>query len=352
MDSTDRATAAPLDRRTFFGTCAKGVTRALAGCSVSGQPGSRLPARPSPLPDESASADGMPRASGCYRTLENRAAPEYVRSMTTFHGRVVAITGAASGIGRALALEMARRGARLALCDVDETGLQQTVRAIASHHVSAERVDVADRGAVEAWAEHTLAHHGQVDAIVNNAGVTVQETVADLSYEDLEWIVGINFWGVVHGTKAFLPHLLNRDTGWVVNLSSVLGLIGFPGQGSYTATKFAVRGLTEALRWELADTGVTVCSVHPGGVRTNIVRNGRLYRDATGRIPTSQMAARFEEFARTTPDRAARIIANGMARHQPRILVGADARFLDTLQRLAPLRYDAILRRFIDLIDP
>lgn len=271
--------------------------------------------------------------------------------MTAFHGRVVAITGAASGIGRALALEMARRGARLALCDVDETGLDETVRQIASHHVSAAGVDVSDRAAVEAWAEESLRHHGQVDAIVNNAGVTVQETVAEQSYEDLEWIVGINFWGVVHGTKAFLPHLLSRGTGWIVNVSSVFGLIGFPGQASYNATKFAVRGLTEALRWELEGTGVTVCSVHPGGVRTNIVRNGRLYRDAMGRVAPSEMAARFEQVARTTPARAARVIADGMARHEPRILVGADARLLDTLQRLAPRRYGAILRRLVDLVD-
>ena len=271
--------------------------------------------------------------------------------MDALQGRVVAITGAASGIGRALALEMARRGAHLALCDVDEAGLEETVRQVASHHVSAERVDVADRGAVEAWAAHTVARHGRVDAIVNNAGVTVQETVAELTYDDLEWIVGINFWGVVHGTKAFLPLLLERGSGWIVNVSSVFGLIGFPGQSSYNATKFAVRGFTEALRWELEDTGVTVCSVHPGGVRTNIVRNGRLYRDAMGRVPPSEMAARFERVARTSPARAAKIIAEGMVRREPRILVGPDARFFDALQRIAPRRYGSILRRLVDLVD-
>lgn len=271
--------------------------------------------------------------------------------MDPFQGRVVAITGAASGIGRALALEMARRGAHLALCDLDQAGLDETVRQIASHHVSAARVDVADRPAVEAWAQQTLAHHGRVDAIVNNAGVTVQQTLAELSYEDLEWIVGVNFWGVVHGTQAFLPHLLGRGAGWVVNVSSVFGLLAFPGQGSYNATKFAVRGLTEALRWELEGTGVAVCSVHPGLVRTNIVRNGRLYRDAMGRVAPSEMAARFEQLARTSPSRAAKTIADGMARREPRILVGTDARLLDALQRLAPRRYGAILRRLVELID-
>jgi NAD(P)-dependent dehydrogenase (short-subunit alcohol dehydrogenase family) len=269
----------------------------------------------------------------------------------TFQRRVIAITGAGSGIGRALAVEMGKRGADLSLCDIDEAGLSETAALLRERNVTTTRVDVADRSAMESWAADTLSAHGKVDAIVNNAGVTVQETIADITYEDFEWIVGINLWGVVHGTKAFLPHLLERDTGWVVNVSSVFGMIGFPGQGSYNATKFAVRGMTEALRWELEETGVTVCSVHPGGIRTNIVRNGRMHSDPLGRVDPKDMAAQFEKMARTTPEEAACVIANGMAKNEPRILIGNDARAIDAIQRVAPRRYGNILKRLADVFD-
>lgn len=266
----------------------------------------------------------------------------------TFQRRVIAITGAGSGIGRALAVEMGKRGADLSLCDVDEEGLKETAALVGERNVTTTRVDVADREAVEAWAADTIRAHGKVDAIVNNAGVTVQETIADISYEDFEWIVGINLWGVVYGTKAFLPHLLERNTGWVVNVSSVFGMIGFPGQGSYNATKFAVRGMTEALRWELEETDVTVCSVHPGGIRTNIVRNGRMHSDPLGRVDPKDMADQFEKMARTTPAEAARVIADGMAKKEPRILIGNDARAIDAIQRVAPRRYGSIMKRLAD----
>ena len=269
----------------------------------------------------------------------------------TFQKRVIAITGAASGIGRALAVEMGKRGADLSLCDVDEAGLAETAALLKDRNVTTTRVDVADRAAVEAWAADTIAKHGKVDAIVNNAGVTVQETIADITYEDFEWIMGINLWGVVYGTKAFLPHLLERNTGWVVNVSSVFGMIGFPGQGSYNATKFAVRGMTEALRWELEETGVTVCSVHPGGIRTNIVRNGRMLSDPLGRTDPKDMAAQFDKLARTSPAQAAKVIADGMAKGEPRILIGNDARAIDAVQRMAPRQYGKIMKRLADVFD-
>ncbi len=266
-----------------------------------------------------------------------------------FDGRVSVITGAASGIGRALALELAGRGSDLALCDVDEDGLEETARRAEGlgRRVTRDRVDVAERGAVQAFAEDTVAAHGKVDAVVNNAGVSVTNTVADMSYEDLEWIVGINFWGVVHGTKAFLPHLVAQGDGWIVNVSSVFGFIAVPCQSAYNATKFAVRGFTESLRQELAGSGVTVSCVHPGGIRTNIARLGRFRRGPDGETDKGRMVADFDRIARTTPEQAARIIADGMARRSPRILIGPDARVIDTVQRAFPVAYPTLLNALV-----
>lgn len=262
-----------------------------------------------------------------------------------FDGRVSVITGAASGIGRALALELGRRGSDLALSDVDEVGLEQTAQRVQAlgRRVTRARVDVADREAVHRFADETLAAHGKVDAVVNNAGVSLTTPFADMSYEDLEWIVGVNFWGVVHGTKAFLPHLLSRGEGWIVNVSSVFGLIAFPSQSAYNATKFAVRGLTESLRQELVGTGVAVCSVHPGGIKTNIARLGRFYRGHDGLTDKDVMVEEFERMARTSPEDAAEVIANGMARRAPRILIGPDARLIDVVARALPVRYPRVL---------
>ncbi|MEM9070036.1 MAG: SDR family oxidoreductase [Myxococcota bacterium] len=271
--------------------------------------------------------------------------------MSKLQGRAIAITGAGSGIGQALARELAKRGCDLALCDVNEAGLEDTARSIHGRKVTTAVVDVANRESVETWAKESIDAHGTIDGIVNNAGVTVQDTINDISYEDFEWIVGINLWGVVYGTKSFLPHLIARDTGWVVNISSVFGMVGFPGQGSYNATKFAVRGMTEALRLELEGTGVTACSVHPGGIRTNIVRNGRLHRDPTGRIDPKDMADRFETMAKTTPEQAAKVIANGMEKREPRILIGPDAHAIDAIARVAPRRYGKLMAKLVDVLD-
>ncbi len=265
-----------------------------------------------------------------------------------FSRKVCAITGAASGIGRALAVELAQRGADVALCDVDEAGLAETASKVAAlgRRVSTRKVDVADRAAVHRFADEVIAEHGQVDAIVNNAGVSLTETFEAMSYEDLEWVLNINLWGVVHGTKAFLPHLLARRSGWIVNLSSVFGIIGVPTQSAYNMAKFAVRGLTESLRQEIGDRGISVSSVHPGGIRTNIVRKSRFYRDPKGETDRDTFVANFDKMARTTAESAARTIANGMEKRAPRILIGADAYVIDALARSAPEAYPAIIRRF------
>jgi len=272
--------------------------------------------------------------------------------MSVMQGKVVAVTGAASGIGRALAWDLARRGADLALSDVDEKGLQETASAIRDREVTTTVLDVSKRVDVERWAEQSIKLHGHVDAVINNAGVTVQDTLVNLTYEDFEWIVGINLWGVVYGTKSFLPHFIERDTGWIVNISSVFGMIGFPTQSAYNATKFAVRGLTEALRWELEGTNVTACSVHPGGIRTNIVRNARLYRDMDGtKTDKTAAAAQFEKIAKTTPAEAAKVIVDGMERREPRILIGLDAKVIDAVQRVAPRRYGGIMERIVQVLE-
>jgi NAD(P)-dependent dehydrogenase (short-subunit alcohol dehydrogenase family) len=264
-----------------------------------------------------------------------------------FDGRVSVITGAASGIGRGLALELAARGSDLALCDVNEAGLAETARMAEAQgsRVTRKVVDVSDRSAVYTFADEVLTDHGRVDAIVNNAGVTVTDTVAEITYDDLEWIMGINFWGVVYGTKAFLPHLLERGDGWIVNVSSVFGIIAVPSQSAYNATKFAVRGFTESLRQELDGTGVTASCVHPGGIKTNIVRGSRFRRTHDGRdIDKDTQVEEFDQIARTTPEEAGRVIAEGMERRAPRILIGHDARVIDAVQRVAPVRYTGLFK--------
>ncbi len=196
--------------------------------------------------------------------------------------RVAAVTGAASGIGRELAVLLAKKGADLAISDVDEVGLAETVdlakKAGAKVTITSQRLDVADREAVHAWADQVVADHGKANLIVNNAGVALGATVDGMSYEDFDWLMGINFQGVVSGTKAFLPHMKAAGEGHVVNISSVFGLMGIPSQSAYNAAKFAVRGFTEALRVELdiEDCGVSATTVHPGGIKTNIARNARM----------------------------------------------------------------------------
>jgi len=261
--------------------------------------------------------------------------------MRTLDGKVVVITGAASGIGRALALEVGGRGALVAVSDVDDAGLAETVARVevaGVREIRSASVDVADRAAVAAYAAEVAEHFGRVNVIVNNAGVSVSGDVTELSYEDLDWIVGINFWGVVHGTKEFLPHLIASGDGHVVNLSSLFGLVSVPGQSAYNATKYAVRGFSEALREEMLVAGhpVGVTVVHPGGIRTDIVRNSRV----SGRQDKAATVKLFDEkLAKMTPERAAQIIAKAVLTDQPRLLVGLDAHLLHHVARLMGARY-------------
>ena len=267
--------------------------------------------------------------------------------MKSFRNRVVVITGAASGIGRALACAFAKEGSRLALADVDEAGLAETARLCAPAEYLTQIVDVADRAVVERFAAEVRSRYGAAHVVINNAGVTVSQTVAETRYEDFQWIMGINFWGVVHGTQAFLPLLRAADEGVVVNVSSVFGLIAFPTQGAYNASKFAVRGFTEALRHECDGTNVRAICVHPGGIRTNILKNARFYSDAFGQSDQAQSMVEFERVARTTPERAAQTILNGIRRNKLRILIGADAHVIDWMQRLLPARYMKVIAAFL-----
>jgi butyryl-CoA dehydrogenase len=270
--------------------------------------------------------------------------------MRKFDGRVVAITGAASGIGRALAVEFASRGAHLALSDIDEVGLAESVARCEGRgvKVTSQRVDVSSREAMFSWADQVVAEHGKVNVIVNNAGVAVAANVDTVSYEDFEWLMGINFWGVVHGTKAFLPRLRASGDGHVVNISSVFGLISVPSQGTYNSAKFAVRGFTDALRMELdmAKCGVSATTVHPGGIKTNIARNARM-DDSVAAIAGSieDAADEFDKLAMTTPEKAAKVIVKAVERNKRRATIGPDGRVLDFLSRLpAPLVQRAIVR--------
>jgi short-subunit dehydrogenase len=253
---------------------------------------------------------------------------------------VAAITGAGSGIGRALAQELAGRGAHLALADIDEAGLAETASRCAGHgsKVTTQTVDVADRAAVTGWADQVVAEHGRVELVVNNAGVAIAATVEAMAYEDLDWLMGINFWGVVHGTKAFLPHLLRADRGHIVNISSVFGLVAIPTQSAYNASKFAVRGFTDALRLELdiAGRGVSCTTVHPGGVKTAIAQRARVDASvaAISGVDPEQARLRFDKILLTRPERAARRILRAVTRDQRRVLVGPDAVVLDLLSRL------------------
>jgi butyryl-CoA dehydrogenase len=268
--------------------------------------------------------------------------------MKDFDGKVVAITGAGSGIGRALAIEFARRRAEVALSDIDEVGLAETVGRCEGTgvKVTSERVDVADRAAVEAWAGRVVEAHGKVNVIVNNAGVAVASTIESVSYEDFEWLMNINFWGVVHGTKAFLPYLRASGEGHVVNISSVFGLVSVPTQAVYNSAKFAVRGFTDALRMELEIDGapVSCTTIHPGGIKTNIARNARVdgeLAEAAGGVDDA--ISSFDKLAITSPEKAARQIIAAVEKDRRRALIGPDAPVIDLVSRLPIGLYERLL---------
>jgi NADP-dependent 3-hydroxy acid dehydrogenase YdfG len=269
--------------------------------------------------------------------------------MKTLSNKIVAITGAGSGIGRALAVRCAELGAVPAISDVNDAALAETASLVRPKQprVHTAHVDVGQRDAIYAWADQLKSEVGEVDVLVNNAGVSLSQTIAQMRDEDFFWLMNINFWGVVHGTRAFLPQLMTRPEAHVVNLSSVFGLIAVPTQAAYNASKFAVRGFTEALRQELAATNVRVTSVHPGGIKTNIVRNGRHFQDVRGNADAAAVAREFERVARTSPEEAARQIVEAILRRKPRLLIGLDAVLIDRMQRLMPASYDGLIAKAV-----
>jgi NAD(P)-dependent dehydrogenase (short-subunit alcohol dehydrogenase family) len=267
-----------------------------------------------------------------------------------YQAKTAVITGAASGIGRALAVEMARKGASLAISDVEGAGLKQTAGLCEQAGGGAARVvtydvDVADRKAVLEHAEEVAATFGSVNMVFNNAGVAVSATVVEMSFEDLDWLLGIDLFGVINATKAFLPHLIASGDGNLINISSVFGLIAPATQSAYCTAKFGVRGFTEALRQEMiiARSPVTVHCVHPGGVRTGIVRNARLARG--GNEAKEKLARQFDRVARTAPEKAAQTILAGVERNKARILVGPDAYVVAAIPRLVGANYEALFAR-------
>lgn len=273
--------------------------------------------------------------------------------MTAISGSAAAVTGAASGIGRALALELAARGCDLALADRDEAGLQALAAEIGrdpNRKVSMHRVDVGEPGQIQDFAAAATAAHPSLNILINNAGVALLGSFAEVEQAQMEWLININFWGVVHGTRAFLPHLSGRPAAHIVNLSSIFGIIAPPGQTAYCAAKFAVRGFSESLRHELsmANSSVKLSVVHPGGVSTNIARNSRTGAGVTDNARRAQSIDRFDAMAKTTPAAAALRIIGGIEKNQPRILIGNDARFMDLLQRFRPSTYWAVLARRLE----
>src|SRR5215204_2827812 len=260
---------------------------------------------------------------------------------------VAVVTGAASGIGQALAIRIAEEGiSGVAISDLNEVGLKETAAKIEAFGVpvSSHVFDVSDRIAVAKFAEDVLATHGRATHLINNAGVGLFGTFEQLAIEDFEWLMGINFWGVVNCTKSFLPTLLQQERAHIVNVSSVFGLIAPQEQSAYCSSKFAVRGFTESLRHELSDTNVAVSCVHPGGVKTNIARNSKVSAGTPAEWK-QQGVKFFDKVAKTTSEEAAEIIIRGIKKNDPRILIGKDARAISLIVRLFPKKYLRIIER-------
>jgi hypothetical protein len=264
--------------------------------------------------------------------------------MSMFTDKVVVITGAGSGIGRALAQRLAGRGARLALSDVNAKGLDETLRSLpAVTEARGYALDVSNRQAVFAHAEDVKRDFSTAHCVINNAGATMIGTIEHLTIDEIEWQLGINLWGVIYGTKAFLPMMLARSEGCIVNISSVFGLVGYPAQGAYNISKFGVRGLTECLWNELEGTGVRAISVHPGGIKTNIEKAGR--RCAAAGEEEARFSALADKLLQTSPDECAADIIAGIERGRKRIITGNRSSTLFWLSRLMPNAYPAILKR-------
>ncbi|MBU0994565.1 MAG: SDR family oxidoreductase [Proteobacteria bacterium] len=257
--------------------------------------------------------------------------------MKQLKNKVAAITGAASGIGRMLAVGLSKEGCHLAISDIDEKGLAETRNMIGDRvNISTHKVDVARQEDVFRFAEETIAHHGGVDMIFNNAGVSLGDFLETVPLADFKWLMGIDFWGVVHGTMAFLPLLKKRPEGHIINISSINGILSNPNNGPYCAAKFAVKGYTETLYQELMDTNIHVSCVHPGGIKTNIGRNARVNRALYNITKDSAVELYDKELFKTTAEQAAGIIISGVKRNERRIMVGNDAKVADMLTRLFP----------------
>ncbi len=261
--------------------------------------------------------------------------------MSYSSGKCAVVTGAGSGIGRALAQLLNAQGCELYISDIDTQALEQTKDLLDTDRaqVHTQKLDVADRKAVHAWADGIGQERPEVDIVINNAGVGLGATVEEMRYEDLDWLMGVNFWGVIQGTMAFLPLLRKSRQGHLVNISSAFGIIALPTQSAYNAAKFGVRGFTESLRQELQDSNVHVCCVHPGGIKTNIARNSR-----GGDLTADERDARFRQIALTTADAAAEKILRAIEKKKPRLTLGIDAKIISLVARLFPVHYPVILR--------
>jgi len=264
----------------------------------------------------------------------------------TFEGRTAVITGAASGIGAALAKDMAKRGCHLALADINQGGLDDVVSDIANQEIriTKHRVDVGQLEDISKFADAVREAHGEAHFLFNNAGVAVGGEFDRISAENFEWLININFWGVVHMTRAFLPLMKEMDQAQIINISSIFGVIAPAGQTAYSASKFAVRGFSDSLRHELADTSIGVTTVHPGGVNTQIAKSARPPSDVT-QEEFDDSLDRLQDFLVMPPSEAARIILRGVEKRNPRILVGRDAHIMAIIERLFPARYWALIKK-------
>ena len=268
--------------------------------------------------------------------------------MKTLRGRVAAVTGAGSGIGRALAVRLAAEGMALALCDIDEAGLAETAKLLGQAKVTLRRVDVSKQAEVAAFALAVQQEHGGASVLINNAGVALHGLFEEQTNADLGWLMGINFWGTVYGTRAFLPQLLAQDEAHLVNLSSIFGIVAPPGQAAYCASKFAVRGFSESLRHEFAGSKLGITVVHPGGIKTNIASSAR----APQGFSAEEAKKRADHFnrlaARTSAEKAAGAIVRAIQKNKSRLLIGPDAHLLDRIIRSLPERYWSVLGGVMD----
>ena len=269
-------------------------------------------------------------------------------AVTSFKNKVAVITGAGSGMGQALALLLSEAGCHLAICDIDGDDLTETIKLVPSDvRLSSRIIDVSRKEEVESFARQVISEQGRVNLVFNNAGVSVTGLAEHMPLEDFQWLMNINFWGVIYGCRAFLPYLRQVDEAAIINTSSIFGTIAVPTQSAYNASKFAVRGYTYSLRQELRDSHIGVSCVQPGGVKTQIVSKSRYLPSDNESATKEDMAVNFEAAAKLSPTEAARIILDGVLQDKAQILVGKDARYISWLERFAPQGYMELLTRRI-----